>query len=431
MAKVPDKRLDGGAWRHLRTGIVLAAGGAVVAAGVGAVLGVHNEWTSDVPAGIPGASVGAVLGALMGVALAVLTPRRGGVGVRALGGLAFGALLGLVFGLPVPGWPLPPGAPGALAGATLAAAVLVCLRYRVVLGLLACAWVTGGADPETFAPAPQAPDRPAPATGYDVEPQALAQIPAGTVIPDGPPEGWSNLVLKTHCRVSAGDVNKFPRSAADAVAALFNAILADVEASPGPGGTPRYRLGKVAGGVGTRIGGRDVIVTPATQERLGADLNFVTRLTLDRHHKRAARTRVVVRSATMDVIDDPAFLFQGGSHRPVVLRFALLVRPTDGRLDTLVWRIDGSQRHGYEGAAGLVEWLSPSQVEQSELHADAREFTWGLPQKDSALALTALPHGRRQLAFTPALRDVAGRIPLTAEDAAALEGQLRKVVSGQ
>jgi hypothetical protein len=399
----------------------LTAGTAALAAGVGSLWGIHNPLAPHTPAGNPGAIAGAVLGAVVGLAAAAL-PRQDRRWALAVAGGAFGALAGLLFGLAVPGRPVAPGAMGALAGATLAAALLVLFRSRALLGTVGCLWVTGLLDPSRSPAPPLDPPALEAVTGYDVTARPVARIRPGTVVAGGPPEGWSHLVLHSRFGVSAGDVSRFPTPAAQAVAALSTVMLADV--APGP----PYRLGTVARGVATTIRGRDVIVSPTTQEKLGAGLDLAARLTLERMEKHAQRTHVVARAPTMAVIDEPTFLLREGRHRPVLLRFALLVRPADGRLDALLWRIDGNARYGYEGAAGPLQWLPPSKEESCALHADAREFTLGVPHKESALALTALPGGRR-LPMAGPLRDLAGRVPLTVDQAAELERLLRAALT--
>ena len=39
---------------------------------------------------------------------------------------------------------------------------------------------------------------------FDVTRRHVEVIPAGTVIGDGPPRGWSNLIVKSHPRVPRG-----------------------------------------------------------------------------------------------------------------------------------------------------------------------------------------------------------------------------------
>jgi hypothetical protein len=207
--------------------------------------------------------------------------------------------------------------------------------------------------------------------------------------------------------------------------ALFSVMVANVGAEPGDGGTARYRLAGLAHGVGTRVRGEDRIVTADTQQRLGADLDLVTRLLLGEQEKRRGSTQLKARSETLAVVDNPGFLLRAGRHCPVLVRFALLVDPSSGRLDTLVWSIPGSAEAAFGEPDGPMAWLPDGLVDEALLHVDAREFTHGLPLRASCLAMTALPRGRRQIAFSAPLRDLAGRVSLSPEAALELERQLR------
>jgi hypothetical protein len=213
------------------------------------------------------------------------------------------------------------------------------------------------------------------------------------------------------------------------VAALFVCFAANVEAESA-GDRGRYRLAGLGVGMATRIGTQDVIVSGATQERLGARLDFIGRRTLAQHETHMLGVLIKARSDTLAVFDNPSFLFRDGRHHPMVQRFGLLVDPETGRLDTLMWRIDGSAEEGYSGAVGPAEWLPPAMTHVFLLHADAREFTFGLP-REAILALPSLPPGRRQVALTDGLRDLAGQLSFTPEQAARLEGGLRAMLARQ
>jgi hypothetical protein len=345
---------------------------------------------------------------------------------RAVGGAVFGALVGAAFGLRVPGLDLPPWVPGAALGG----ACLALIRSRAVLVALACAWASGVADPASFR-SPADLSRPLESVaGHDVTPRTLAAIAPGAVLEGGPPTGWSHLVLAAHYEVHSGDVDRLPRAAADAVASLFACFAANVEAESA-GGRQRYRLAGLGVGMATRIGARDVIVSGATQERLGAHLDLIGRRTLAQHEKHVQGVLIEARSDTLAVFDNPNYLLRDGRHHPVVLRFAVLVDPETGRLDTLVWLVDGSAEEGYSGAVGPAEWLPAGMAYQFLMHADAREFTLGMPVREAILAIPSLPPGRRQVLFPDGLRDLAGQPSFTPEQAARLERELRAMLAGQ
>jgi hypothetical protein len=275
-----------------------------------------------------------------------------------------------------------------------------------------------------FCPTDELPPRAADGgAGYDLVARPLDLIPAGTVIADKAPAGYTHLLLKSRPRPGAGDTARISHEHAELAGLLSTALAARVEKSQ-----DRYRLDGVAIGVGTRVGEHDLILTPDTQERLGGDLGFLARIVLSRACERLADVRTVARSPAMIVFDAPNRMLRNGRHRPVVLRYAVLVTETTGRLDTLVWLLDRGEDGGLSRPVGPAQWLPPGKVDEAVLHVDAREFTLGNPN-ESSFALVRLPQGRRSIDFPDPLRDLAARPRLSAAAAADLEAGLRAVLN--
>jgi hypothetical protein len=256
-------------------------------------------------------------------------------------------------------------------------------------------------------------------SGYDVAGRRLDLIPAGTIISTEAPCGWSHLILKSHPRPAAGDFRHLSEESTRLASLLFTALVADVRVE-GPG----HRLERIAAGMGTRIGDADVIVTPETQARLGADFGFVARIVLSKAQERLGEIAVVARAPTFALFDAPGLMLRRERHRPVVLRYAVLVEETTGMLDTLLWLLDKDEDGNYVGPAGPMEWLPPNKIEDCVLHVDSREFALGNPT-EKAFAISRLPQGRKQVAFPASLREVAARPRLNAETAVELEAGLR------
>jgi hypothetical protein len=269
-----------------------------------------------------------------------------------------------------------------------------------------------------LSPAACSQERTAP-SAYDVDGKPLDLIPAGTVIGTKAPRGWSHLILKSHPRPAAGDFQQLSEENSRLASLLFTALVADVRADRG-----RYRLDRVAVGMGTRIGDQDVIVTPETQRALGADLGFIARIVLSKAQERLGEIAVVARAPTFALIDAPGLMLRRDRHRPVVLRYAVLVEETTGKLDTLLWLLDKDEDGGPVGPAGPMEWLPPSKIEDCVLHVDSREFALGNPT-EKAFAIHRLPRGQKQIDFPASIREAAARPRLTAEAAADLEAGLR------
>jgi hypothetical protein len=293
-----------------------------------------------------------------------------------------------------------------------------------LFGVLAICCLTNAACPEGTG------DRPAealasqrnagPQPGYDVTPRRLDLIAPGTVVEKTPPKGWSHLIIKSHPRAGTGDVKQLSKSTAQLTALLHTVILANVQAEK-PG---RHRLTAVAVGLGTKVNGQDIIVSPEKQKELGANLGFLERMVLSRAQEKLRDVQVVARSNTMALIDCPNLLQRDGKHRPVVLRYAVLVDAASGRLDTLLWVIDRDERGGYVGVSGAMEWLPPNKMEDCVLHVDASEFSLGVPS-ENAFALDRIPQGQKQLAVTDDLKLLAARMRLTEDMAGQLETKLR------
>jgi hypothetical protein len=203
----------------------------------------------------------------------------------------------------------------------------------------------------------------------------------------------------------------------------FTATTADVAAEDVQG-VRQFRLARLGFGVGTRVRGQDMIVSPATAAQLGADLGFLGRRILAEVSQRQQEIRLVAYSSTAAIVDTPLVMPRGQGHRKVILRYVFLVDQRTGRLDTLVWRIDLDGRGSYEGAVGAIQWLPPQLMMDAVLHIDVREFHLGVPS-ERAFAVTKLPQGKA-LDFPATVQEIAGRPRLTAEQARLLLAGLRE-----
>lgn len=258
---------------------------------------------------------------------------------------------------------------------------------------------------------------------YDVTHRHLDPIPAGTVIGSEPPKGWSNLIIKSYSRPGAGDVKQLSPTADRLARLLFTAILADVK--PAEGG--RHKLAKVAVGMGTRIRDKDTVITPDSQKRLGANLGLIARVVLRTAQEKLAETTVVARSDTLMIFDSPSYLAVDGRHKPIVLRYALLVGERTGRLESLVWALGREERGGYSEPIGAVHWLSPNMTDECILHVDGAEFSLGQPT-EKAFAMTTPPKGRKELAIGDDWKALASEAKFTTARAADLEARLREAM---
>jgi hypothetical protein len=125
-----------------------------------------------------------------------------------------------------------------------------------------------------------------------------------------------------------------------------------------------------------------MLVSPATEGQLGADLGLIGWQVLTEVYQKQQETRLVA-----DFVDTPFFMPRGNGHRKVILRYVFVVHPRTGRLDTLVWRIDLDPRGNDEGAVRAIEWLPPQLMMGAVLKVDVREFHLGIPS-ECAFAVT-------------------------------------------
>jgi hypothetical protein len=109
--------------------------------------------------------------------------------------------------------------------------------------------------------------------------------------------------------------------------------------------------------------------------------------------------QIKLRSDACAIYDTPIVIRIGETNRSLVLRYALLVDPQSGELETLDWLIDVDDRGRYLALLGNMQWLAPSKVMVCDLYVDKSEYTLGIPS-DNAFACLKIPQGRLQFAIT-------------------------------
>ncbi|MHB1422611.1 MAG: hypothetical protein ACYC3I_05335 [Gemmataceae bacterium] len=265
-------------------------------------------------------------------------------------------------------------------------------------------------------------------SAYDVTVRRLAQIPPGTVIEKEAPKGWSDLLMKSYSRADSGDVKQLSPMADRLTRLLFTAILADVRPQAERGNEKkdgkRYKLEKVAVGLGTRIGGKDIVITPDTQNRFGANLGLFARVVLRTAQEKLGEIAVVARSATLMVFDSPSLMVVEGKHKPIVLRYAVLVEEKSGQLNALVWVLGREADGKYSDPLCPMQWLPANLTGESLLHVDGNEFSLGQPT-EKAFAITAPPKGKKEIKVGDDLKPLASRPRFSSTTAAELESKLR------
>ncbi len=261
---------------------------------------------------------------------------------------------------------------------------------------------------------------------YDVALRRLDFIPPGTVIDKKAPKDWSHLIVKSYPRPGAGDVNQLSAVADRMARLLFTAIVANVKEEKDGSDGKRYKLEKVAVGLGTRIDGKDTVVTPETQRRLGARLGLLGPIVLRTAQEKIGEIRVVARSASMLIFDAPSYLVVRGKHKPVVLRYVLLLDERTGSLKALVWALerDGDK---YSGPVGPIQCLPPNLTSECVLHVDGGEFSLGQPT-EKAFAAVGPPKGDKEIEVGEDLKPSVSLPRFSTASAEELESTLRKAI---
>ncbi|HXD86639.1 MAG TPA: hypothetical protein VN641_09105 [Urbifossiella sp.] len=264
-----------------------------------------------------------------------------------------------------------------------------------------------------------------PAT-YDLVARPADAIAPGTIVETKPPPGWSHLIIKSLPRIREDQKELLPALTVDKASWMFTAFLANVTKESVNGRT-RHRFQKLGLGLGAAADkGRDTILTADTAVKFGAGLGLfnVNAEILDKGYEVQRKAVLVFSGPTMGLLDTPVWFRCGQDNRLVRYRYALLVDPASGRLDTLLWRLGNDD--GIGGDLENAVWLKPNTVDAAELVVDRQKVRLGIPGAD-AFAVTRMPVGR-PVPIPTDLRPLAGQTRFTAEQAHALDTRLRKLL---
>jgi hypothetical protein len=250
----------------------------------------------------------------------------------------------------------------------------------------------------------------------------LTAIAPGLEIDQGPPTGWSHLILKSIPKLASGDLGSLPSSARTTATRFRTAILADVV----PVGSS-YALAKIGIGLCVPHRGRDTVVTTASLGPTGVDLGTVDRLVLGAAEKEMARGRLAARTPTFALLRSPVMLRVGPAHRNGWLSYAFLVDPASGSLRTLTWWFDAdpAARRTVEQAIAL----RPSLVFDCGLDVAAGRILGTVPVSWS-FAMGALPPGT-PVQIPSSVQPLMANGSLSPAEVDALERGLRNAREGR
>lgn len=239
---------------------------------------------------------------------------------------------------------------------------------------------------------------------WDLTPRPVYQIPPGTRFRQGPPRGWSNLILFVEGNLASGDLDVVSKTVAY-YSKLFNVvILANAKQDT----TGIYYLDKVGFGFAMKIKGQNTIVTSATQRKLGGGLSFIGSQVLAANETAVHNTTQLARSRGSMIVDAPTIMLNEGEHEWMICRFVFWVGPKTGKIGAAVWLLDdhGEPSDDYRICEDVFQCLPENMREERLMNVRADRFTLGIPAKD-AFAVVQIPQGT-PFPFTDELRAHAG-----------------------
>jgi hypothetical protein len=292
-----------------------------------------------------------------------------------------------------------------------------CRIVRPLLVLAICPLVRGDDVRRAETPAARA------TVWTDVTTRRVEMIKPGTQIGEGPPRGWSHLVLVAKPRIGVGDVDAIPKTAIHFGSMFSFTVLANVrDGGKADADEKHYFLERVAIGMATNVQGRNLIVT--SDQTYGADVGFIGRAVM-RENERilSSDMRQVARTRTMHIFDADAMMLRNSQHRSMVIRHAIVVARETGQLTAFVWLLGRDNADKYTPAENAIQMLPPQMQEDRVLSVDARKFTFGIPAAD-AFALARLPQGTA-VKYSKSLTTLAALRRFTPETALHLEEELQ------
>lgn len=294
------------------------------------------------------------------------------------------------------------------------------MRSTVLIAVVAA--MAGSACSQQSAQEPTSPvavaDKLAPA------PAPITRIEPGTKLNLTSLPEHTRIVFRSRPRVAAGDVQKVAKSVADALQNFTTLVV--VQTEPDPTQPGRFRRGPFMIGVGTPVGAEDVVLTKETAAQVGIGLGFFERRVLGEREKELSTVLTPGSSPTMAMFDFGTLYLRDDKRVPIVLRYATLVDPTNGQVDSVYWVLDSTP----EGLrfSGDSLWLLPKNHQMDwDMHVDGGKVTLGAPRGD-AFAVVKLPQGAA-MGFPEDLRTAAASRAFSTDASSRLEQRLRDVLN--
>ncbi len=239
----------------------------------------------------------------------------------------------------------------------------------------------------------------------------LVTLKAGTIVDSSPVTGWSDPILKTITYVESGDVDTLPAFARKTASRFRTVILADVRRDEK---SKDYRLRRIGVGLCLDVKGNDTVISQATLKEQRVELSFIDTLVLGRAERALGRSHLAAKTPTFALYDTFVELADtSGSHRSILLRYAILVDSSSGNVQTAYWTMRESV--GQREVPETITIIPPRSVFQCGIHIQARRAigsivsSWGfamakLPTGESI----AMPSKLSKMALREAFDDNSG-----------------------
>jgi hypothetical protein len=230
----------------------------------------------------------------------------------------------------------------------------------------------------------------------DVAPKVLAAParlvhlkPGCRLGPDGPPAGWTHLVLKSIPTLKTGDLDTVSQQAFATATRIRPVIVANVRRESAGSS---FRLEQIGVGLCAPQADpeTDIVVSASSVEGTEGSWTTKQRLILTAMAMETSRARLVAATPTFALLRTPVTFLLSGVHRNVDVCYALLVAPHTGELWTLVW-VDASGTDATSSAQPVAR-LFTAPVFESPLDVSATKILGNIPVSWS-FAIRELPPG--------------------------------------
>ncbi len=242
---------------------------------------------------------------------------------------------------------------------------------------------------------------------------AVPRLAPGIVIGEEQAAGYSDLVTLVRPRLAAGHVDSLPEFSKRYASMFKFTVLANVKEVKRNDRTD-YLLDRVGIGFAMDIGGRTVVVTRETANKLGANLGMIDRSVLGGNEDCLDDIVQVARTSRLIIFDAKSNMLVGDAHQKRMIRHLIWASPATGKIGFLVWQLHdrGSDPCKLDGPT--MQLLPPGYQEDRQIHVSEGGILSSIPTPDR-FAIVTIPQGT-PVPMSDALQRVAGKKNLTKAD---------------